>query len=54
MSVAFGPPIEVAGRFDGVPLGKARRLLTDEIMTAVQALSGQTPAGAYNERSTGA
>ena len=29
------PPIEVAGRFDGMPPGKARRILTDEIMTAI-------------------
>ncbi|GAA5156487.1 lysophospholipid acyltransferase family protein [Nocardioides marinquilinus] len=50
VTVAFGEPIAVAGRFDGVPLGKARRVLTDEIMTAVAALSGQEPAGVYNER----
>lgn len=50
LTVSFGTPIEVAGRFDGVPLGKARRLLTDEIMAAVQALSGQETANAYNER----
>ncbi len=48
--VAFGQPVEVAGRFDGVPLGRARRLLTDEIMTAIQALSGQETAGVYNDR----
>ncbi|MEO9326015.1 lysophospholipid acyltransferase family protein [Nocardioides sp. C4-1] len=50
IEVSFGEPIEVAGRFDGVPLGKARRLLTDEVMAAVQDLSGQVPAGIYNER----
>ena len=50
VSISFGAPIEVAGRFADVPLGKARRVLTDEIMAAVQALSGQEPAGAYNER----
>ncbi len=50
VSISFGAPIEVAGRFADLPLGKARRVLTDEIMAAVQALSGQEPAGAYNER----
>ncbi len=41
VSVAFGEPVQVAGRYDSVPLGKARRLLTDEIMAAIQRLSGQ-------------
>lgn len=50
VEVVFGRPIEVAGRFEGMPLGKARRLLTDEIMTAIQGLSGQELAGVYNER----
>jgi 1-acyl-sn-glycerol-3-phosphate acyltransferase len=50
VSVTFGKPIEVAGRYDGVPLGRARREVTDEVMTAIQELSGQEPAGVYNER----
>jgi len=50
VEVVFGEPIQVAGRFDGMALGKARRVLTDEIMTAIQALSGQEAAGVYNER----
>jgi len=50
VSVEFGEPIQVAGRFDGVPLGKARRSLTDEVMEAIAALSGQDVAGVYNER----
>ena len=50
LTVSFGRPIEVAGRFHDVPLGKARRSLTDEIMAAVQALTGQESAGIYNER----
>lgn len=50
IEVAFGEPIQVEHRFDGVPLGKARRVLTDEVMSAIQALSGQEPAGVYNER----
>ena len=49
VSVKFGKPIDFTGRFDGVPLGRARREATDEIMAAIQELSGQTPAGRYNE-----
>jgi len=54
VEVAFGEPIQVAGRFEGMPLGKARRLLTDEIMTAIQELSGQEEAGIYNDRAADA
>ena len=50
VTVTFGEPIHVAGRYDGVPAGRARREATDEIMAAIQALSGQEPAGIYNER----
>ena len=50
VTVEFGQPIQVAGRFAGVPLGKARRALTDEVMEAIAALSGQDVAGVYNER----
>jgi 1-acyl-sn-glycerol-3-phosphate acyltransferase len=50
VTVAFGDPIDFTGRFDGVPLGRARREATDEIMTAIQGLCGQEPAGCYNER----
>jgi 1-acyl-sn-glycerol-3-phosphate acyltransferase len=50
VGVHFGPPIAVAGRFDGVSLGRARRELTDEVMAAIGSLSGQEPAGVYNER----
>ena len=32
------------------PLGRARREVTDEIMAAIQALTGQEQAGVYNER----
>ena len=50
VQVTFGEPIPVAGRFEGMAPGKARRLLTDEIMAAIQALSGQDEAGVYNDR----
>jgi 1-acyl-sn-glycerol-3-phosphate acyltransferase len=51
VSVSFGRPIDFTGRYDGVPSGRARREATDEIMTAIQRLSGQPEAGVYNERS---
>ena len=33
----------------GLPAGKARRQLTDEVMDAIAALSGQERADTYNE-----
>ena len=50
LTISFGTPIEVVGRYDGVPLGRARREVTDEVMSAIQELSGQEPAGIYNDR----
>jgi 1-acyl-sn-glycerol-3-phosphate acyltransferase len=50
ITVTFGEPIEVAGRYDGVPLGRARREVTDQIMTVIQKLTGQEEAGVYNAR----
>jgi 1-acyl-sn-glycerol-3-phosphate acyltransferase len=50
VDVAFGEPIRVAGEYDGVPPGRARRDLTDRVMTAIAGLSGQEAAGVYNER----
>jgi 1-acyl-sn-glycerol-3-phosphate acyltransferase len=54
--VSFGRPIYPAS-FADLPAGKARRLLTDEVMDAIAALSGQERADTYNElppESTGA
>jgi 1-acyl-sn-glycerol-3-phosphate acyltransferase len=50
VTVRFGEPIRVAGEYDGVPSGRARRDLTDRIMSAIAGLSGQELAGVYNER----
>jgi len=50
VTVRFGEPLSFTGRFDGVPAGRARREITDEVMTAIQRLSGQEEAGVYNER----
>jgi 1-acyl-sn-glycerol-3-phosphate acyltransferase len=50
ITVRFGEPLDFTGRYDGVPLGRARREVTDEIMRAIQGLTGQEEAGVYNER----
>jgi len=49
VGVAFGPPLYFAERYAAVPQGRARREVTDEIMSAIAALSGQVRADAYNE-----
>jgi 1-acyl-sn-glycerol-3-phosphate acyltransferase len=48
VTVRFGDPIDVSVHGPATS-GKARRLATDEIMTAIHALSGQELAGVYNE-----
>jgi 1-acyl-sn-glycerol-3-phosphate acyltransferase len=50
VSVRFGEPLRFEGAYDGVPPGRARREVTDVVMDAIQKLSGQPFAGAYNER----
>ena len=50
ITVEFGEPIDFTGRFEGVPSGRARRDATDEVMAAIQRLTGQEEAGVYNER----
>jgi 1-acyl-sn-glycerol-3-phosphate acyltransferase len=49
--VRFGPPL----CFPDPPANaaRARRVVTDEIMSAIQDLSGQKPAHSYNELSAG-
>lgn len=51
--VEFGEPVEVAGRYEGVPQGKARREITDQVMERILAMSGQEWAGEYNQRAPG-
>ncbi|HET7400025.1 MAG TPA: lysophospholipid acyltransferase family protein [Intrasporangium sp.] len=48
VTVRFGPPIGVE-RFAAMPAAKARRQLTDEVMDAIAALTGQERADVYNE-----
>jgi 1-acyl-sn-glycerol-3-phosphate acyltransferase len=50
VTVRFGTPIRTEGRFEGMPPGRARRELTDEVMAAIQQLSGQELADGYNDR----
>jgi 1-acyl-sn-glycerol-3-phosphate acyltransferase len=50
ITVRFGEPIDVRGRYDGVPAGKARREITDTVMAEIQKLTGQEAAGVYNDR----
>ena len=48
VTVKFGEPLDLR-RHGDASSGKARRQATDEIMTAIHALSGQELAGTYNE-----
>jgi 1-acyl-sn-glycerol-3-phosphate acyltransferase len=50
VGVSFGTPIDVRGCYDGVPPGKARREITDQVMGEIQRLTGQQAVGVYNER----
>jgi 1-acyl-sn-glycerol-3-phosphate acyltransferase len=50
VTVTFGEPIDVRGRYDGVPPGRARREITDRVMSEIQKLTGQPEAGTYNDR----
>jgi 1-acyl-sn-glycerol-3-phosphate acyltransferase len=46
--VEFGAPMDLS-HFGDAASGRARRQATDAVMAAIQDLSGQEPAGAYNE-----
>ncbi|MDI2125705.1 lysophospholipid acyltransferase family protein [Yinghuangia seranimata] len=50
--VKFGEPLDFSAHYDRKDVAKARREVTDEIMDAIQKLSGQEAAGVYNERPT--
>ena len=47
-TVEFGEPIDLSHHGEATS-GRARRHATDEVMAAIQRLSGQEQAGAYNE-----
>ena len=48
VTIEFGKPLDLT-HLGSADSGKARRQATDEIMSAIQALSGQELAGVYNE-----
>ncbi|MDR6866471.1 1-acyl-sn-glycerol-3-phosphate acyltransferase [Microbacterium resistens] len=48
VTIRFGEPIDLS-HHGAASSGRARRQATDEIMTAIHALSGQELAGTYNE-----
>lgn len=48
VTVKFGEPIH-PDAYAGLPAGRARRQLTDDVMAAIQDLTGQEPAGVYND-----
>jgi len=48
VTVRFGEPIHPSA-YAGLPAGRARRQLTDDVMAAIQTLTGQEPAGVYND-----
>lgn len=48
VTVAFGEPLSPSA-YAGLPAGRARRHLTDDVMAAIQALTGQEAAGVYND-----
>lgn len=49
VTVRFGEPLQFQRQYDGVPIGRARREVTDQVMNAIQELSGQQFAGVYND-----
>ena len=49
VTVRFGEPLHFQQKYDGVPVGRARREVTDQVMNEIQKLSGQQFAGVYND-----
>ena len=49
VTVRFGEPLHFQQKYDGVPVGRAPREVTDQVMNAIQKLSGQQFAGVYND-----
>ncbi|MDE3722882.1 MULTISPECIES: lysophospholipid acyltransferase family protein [Nocardiopsis] len=48
-TVRFGEPMDFSTGYDHLAPGKARRVITDRVMDAIHALSGQERAGHYND-----
>jgi 1-acyl-sn-glycerol-3-phosphate acyltransferase len=49
VTIAFGAPI-LPSAYAGLPAGRARRQLTDDVMDSIAALTGQERAAGYNDR----
>jgi 1-acyl-sn-glycerol-3-phosphate acyltransferase len=49
VTIRFGEPPDFSDRIGVTPVPPVRRAVTDEIMDAVHALSGQPRTDAYNE-----
>ena len=49
-TVRFGRPLRLHERYGDLPAGRARRLITDDLMAAIADLTGQQPAPEYNDR----
>lgn len=47
--VSFGQPMDFSTGYDHLAPGRARRLITDEVMAAIASLSGQERAHGYND-----
>ena len=52
-TVRIGKPMEFA-QYKDLPPARARRAITDDVVSAIQELSGQEYAGVYNERANAA
>jgi 1-acyl-sn-glycerol-3-phosphate acyltransferase len=52
VTITFGAPID-PGTYRGLPAGRARRELTDEVMNRIATLSRQVRADVYNEPAGG-
>jgi 1-acyl-sn-glycerol-3-phosphate acyltransferase len=52
-TVRIGKPMEFA-QYKDLPPARARRAITDDVVSAIQELSGQEYAGVYNERADSA
>lgn len=48
-TVRFGEPMHFTEAYAGVPAGRARREVTDQVMAAIHELTGQPLADGYNE-----
>nr|WP_155999412.1 lysophospholipid acyltransferase family protein [Streptomonospora sp. PA3] len=53
IAVRFGAPLDFSTGYGHLRSGRARRLVTDEVMAAIRSLTGQEDAGVYNGRAAG-